>query len=197
MDSLDHFLRLLLREGRVVFRHPPAPPGEPADEAAIRELGRAFAIRRLEVAGPLVAFDPAVALAAGELVRRACWALVNRGERPEDLARALRMPLDPITPGHHLSADVVFRFLPQVHRRARGIDPSDSLAVGLAELLRRWPLSGVLADLDDGPKSPPDLGGHPGLMLLYAERLSRHDRPAWHPAGAAQAYVELVGRGAS
>ena len=37
-----------------------------------------------------------------------------------------------------------------------------------------------------------DFGGHEGLMLLYAERLARHEKPAWRPVGRPFEYVELV-----
>ncbi len=76
-------------------------------------------------------------------------------------------------------------------------DPADPLVALLADVLRQWPLSGVLSDLEDGPPVPPDLGGHEGLMMLYAERLVSHDRPGWLPEGRALEYVELVrgGRG--
>jgi hypothetical protein len=37
-----------------------------------------------------------------------------------------------------------------------------------------------------------DLGGHPGLLLLYAERLALRPRPAWALHGPAREYVELV-----
>src|SRR5438093_406611 len=57
---------------------------------------------------------------------------------------------------------------------------------------RRWPLSGVLADIDEPPLLPVDLGGHPGLLLLYAERLARQRRPAWVADGPAREYIELV-----
>jgi hypothetical protein len=194
MDSLDTFLHQLLHDGRVVFRGRPAPPDGPEDRAAER-LARAFAGERLEVAGPLVPFDPRAALAAAELLRQACWALVNHDDRVEALEGRLRMPFDPRSPSHHLSADLTLRYLPQVHRRAKSFDPADPLPALLADVLRRWPLSGVLSDVDDGPATPPDLGGHPGLMLLYAERLARHERPAWRPEGRAFEYVELVLRG--
>jgi hypothetical protein len=190
MDPLGTFLRGLLHRGRVAFRSRPVPEEGPGRSLAVLE--EAFAAYRLEVAGPLIAFGPGVALTAGELVRQACWALVARDERPEDLRPKLKMPLAPVTPSDHLSADLVLRFLPQVHRRARGIDPSDPLAEMLAEVLRQWPLSGVLSDLDDGPPKPPDVTDHPGLMLLYAERLARRERPAWRPSGRALEYVELV-----
>src|SRR5205085_1821946 len=84
------------------------------------------------------------------------------------------------------------RFVPGVYHRARALDPADALAAGLARLLRLWPLSGVLADLEEGPLTPPTLGGHPGLLLLYAERLADHFRPAWLPEGPAGDYFDLV-----
>jgi hypothetical protein len=66
------------------------------------------------------------------------------------------------------------------------------LTTRLAHLLREWPLSGVLADLDEGPLTPSEFAGHPGLLLLYAERLAGSENPAWLPDKAARAYVELV-----
>ena len=61
-------------------------------------------------------------------------------------------------------------------------------------LLRQWPLTGVLADVAEEPLTPPEFDGHPGLLLLYAERLARHEKPAWVPHGKAFEYVELVFR---
>jgi hypothetical protein len=198
MDSLDEFLGRLFDEGRVVLRDRPASAPSP-DPRAVGRLERVFAAYRLEVAGPLIAFEPRVAVAAAELVRQACWALVDRSEPVEALARRLGMSRPPARPEDHLSADLTMRYLPVVHRRARALDAADALAGLLATVLRDWPLSGVLADLDDGPARPPDLGSHPGLMLLYAERLARHERSAWRPAAAAMPYVELalrdLGRG--
>jgi hypothetical protein len=75
------------------------------------------------------------------------------------------------------------------------------LASYLADLLRTWPLSGVLSDLPEGPEDVGDLGGHPGLWMLYAERLAIDERPAWMVRGPAREYVELVfhelGKGSS
>ena len=63
-------------------------------------------------------------------------------------------------------------------------------------MLARWPLSGVLADLPGPPTAALDFGGHPGLQLLYAERLVGRERPAWvPPGGPARERAELVFRG--
>ena len=85
----------------------------------------------LAVAGPRIAFDPQVACAAAEFLRQAAWALVNHDEHVTDLVKRLKMPLAPSSPSHHLSADLTLRYVPQVLRRARGLDPSDPL-VGTA-----------------------------------------------------------------
>ena len=41
--------------------------------------------------------------------------------------------------------------------------------------------------------APPTFGGHPGLQLLYAERLAGVGRPGWvPPSGPAREWVERV-----
>src|SRR4051794_14913454 len=194
MADLEEFLARLLREGAVVFRSRPGPTrGAPAGVADL--LARAYEAYRLDVAGPPIPFDVEVACEAGELVRQACWATVSRGERVADLAARLAMSRPPGRPSDHLSADLLLRYLPRVYRRVRASSPHDPLAGLLADVLRRWPLSGVLVGFDEPPLTPPELGGHPGLLLLYAERLVAHGRPAWEPVGAGLDYLELVRQG--
>jgi MoxR-vWA-beta-propeller ternary system protein len=193
MTLFHEFLTGLLDEGRIVFRSARAPHDRPAaQDVAILE--RAYESYRLAVAGPGIPFDPAVAYSAAELIRQASWALVNHGDRVSDLKKCLTMPIEPTTPAHHLSADLMLRYLPQIHRRARGLDPCDPLIDLLEGLLRRWPLSGVLSDVAQPPLAPLAFGEHPGLMLLYAERLAANDRPAWRPVrpGTTWDYYELV-----
>ncbi len=46
-------------------------------------------------------------------------------------------------------------------------------------------------DLDAEPLGPLDFAGHPGLQLLYAERLAAAPRAAWvPPAGPAREWAE-------
>jgi MoxR-vWA-beta-propeller ternary system domain bpX4 len=191
MATLGDFLQTLFEEGRIVLKGRPEP-AEADRPAALRVLEAAFDLHRLDIAGPSIAFDAPSALTAAELVRRAGWFLVNRSESVREMGRALTMPRAPLTASEHLSTDVSFRFLPQVYRRARSIAPEDRLAKFLADLLRAWPLSGVLSDLAEGPKDIGDLGGHPGLWMLYAERLALDEKPGWMPGGAPREHVELV-----
>ncbi len=121
----------------------------------------------------------------------ACWFLVHRGEEAAVVRDAMAAP-PPRSASDHLSSDLVYRFLPRVHRRARAAAADDALTLALKDLLRAHPLSGVSADLPEGPSGPVQLGGHPGLFLLYAERLASDPQPAWVVAGASLPYVELA-----
>jgi hypothetical protein len=191
MTPFAEFLTQLFDQGAIVFRAPPRDR-PPAQSVAI--LAAAFDAHALDVAGPPIAFDSVTAVAAAEFLRQASWALVNRDERATDLKRRLNLPGPPVTPSQHLSADLVLRYLPQVLRRARGLDATDPMLEVLAQVLRSWPLSGALSDVVEAPLIPLDFGGHPGLLLLYAERVSASDRPAWRPSPPALAadYDELV-----
>jgi hypothetical protein len=193
-DWLDHLLTI----GEAVMDGPPAVP--PAErDAALDVLDRHYRLHALDVAGPPLPFEPAVALAAAEQVAVACWRLLT----PEDGTPLRLAAREPGSPAAHLSADLTLRFLPAVHLRARLRAAGDPLVADVAELLRRWPLSGVLADLGGPPAIqrvgefsvpyPLDFGGHTGLQLLYAERLFDHEHAAWvPPAGPAREQAERV-----
>ena len=153
MTSFHEFLNQLLNEGRVVFRSTKAPHDRPRPQD-IALLEKAYLAHRLSVAGPDIPFDPAVAFSAAELIRQASWALVNHDDRISHLKKCLTMPIEPVTPAHHLSADLTLRYLPQIFNRARVLDPCDPFIDLLTELLRRWPLSGVLSDVAAGAAEP-------------------------------------------
>jgi hypothetical protein len=194
MPALAKFLHGLFEEGRIVLDGRPVTL-ESERAAALAVLTAEFESHRLDVAGEPIPFDPATSLIAGGLIRQVGWFLVNRSEPVEVMERSLVMPRAPKSASEHLSADLVFRFLPSIYRRARSISPGDRLSVFLKDLLKAWPLSGVLSDLVEGPESVGDLGGHPGLWMLYAERLAISEKPEWMVQGAARGHVELVFQG--
>jgi hypothetical protein len=189
--SLVVFVQRLFREGVALLRE--RPRADEQQRARLRPLlATAFDKYCLDVAGPAIDFDGRIGVAAAEVFASACWFLVSDREPDDELVRVLTMPGRPGTPAQHLSADLLFRYLPAVHRRARGVAADDALTKQLNRLLREWPLSGVLSDVSEGPESPPDFGDHPGLQLLYAERLARNEKPAWGPASSALGQVELI-----
>jgi MoxR-vWA-beta-propeller ternary system domain bpX4 len=156
----------------------------------VEALRAAFEQHALDVAGPPIPFDPEAALRSAIVLARACWRFVGPDE---DTPSSLDLGVEPSSPSAHLSVDVALRFLPAVYRRSRLREPEIGLTAELDGLLRRWPLSGVLADLDGEPATPPEFGGHCGLQLLYAERLVATGRPGWVPkSGPAREWVERV-----
>jgi hypothetical protein len=188
---LSEFLLNLFDSGDVVFQSAPeSPTAEP--EHAVNVLRKAFAGYRLEVAGPLIEFDPAAALQAVEFLRWACWLVVHRDTPQEEVEARLAVPKQPNTASAHLSIDLAFRYLAQLHRRARALAPEDVLTKRIVEALRTHPLSGVLADVEEPPTTPLDFAGHAGLQLLYAERFVAHPRDAWRPDGRIAELIELI-----
>ena len=91
MTPFHEFLTQLLDQGKIVFR-----------STARRAIGRrrrpsrSWPRRSRPTASPwpvlAIAFDPAVACAAAELLRQASWALVNHDDRVTDLEKRLKMP---------------------------------------------------------------------------------------------------------
>jgi hypothetical protein len=193
MSAFADFLEGLFSRGEVLLREPPNV--EAGESPHAREFLRAiFSNERLQVAGPPLDFDADVAVAAAGLLWRACWFLLEHGDPSATLERALALP-PRHTASASFSADLSLRYLPQIHRRALSLSAEDVFPRLLAKILREWPLSGALSDVAEGPLSPLDFAGHPGLMLLYAERLADRPRPAWTPGGRTREYLELVYQG--
>lgn len=176
MTPFRDWLDRVLTRGESTQDSPPLlrPVDRPAVEALLRT---AFDVHALDVAGPPIAFGAPVAVAAAELLARTSWLLVG-AEEADQPSLALGLPQ---APSSHLSADVTLRFLPAVHRRARLRDPDGPLVAEIERVLRAWPLSGVLADLDGSPSTHTDFAGHTGLQMLYADRLAATGRAGWVP----------------
>ena len=185
MTTFPHWLARVLDHGESVLDRRPEPTAAARGEAG-RVLADAFQRHALSVAGPPLPFAEPAAVEATVALANACWRLVSGEEVPVAMTVTQKSAAD------HLSADVVFRFLPVVYRRAKA--RSDAVLIAEVEtVLRRWPLSGVLADLEDEPTTALDFFGHPGLQLLYAERLTAAARPAWvPPSGPAREWAERV-----
>jgi MoxR-vWA-beta-propeller ternary system domain bpX4 len=193
MNEFHDWLDCVLTVGESVQDTSPRLSASERPAVEIR-LRAAFELHALDVAGPPVAFDPEAAVGAAVALARACWLLVSADddERP-----AVALDIRERSASAHLSADVTLRFLPAVYRRARLRDAGGALTTALDRLLRAWPLSGVLADLDGEPTAAPDFG-HPGLNMLFAERLAVTRRAGWVPLdGTAREWAERVfaGRG--
>jgi len=71
------------------------------------------------------------------------------------------------------SADLVFRFLPDLHQKAKLLASDDPLTQRLEEVGASWPLSSVGMDLGDRLISQNHLGfaDSPAMLTVYAERI--------------------------
>jgi metal-sulfur cluster biosynthetic enzyme len=190
MSALTLFLDRLLTTGEARLTGRPEPDDRRDTDEILR---RAFAEYRLNVAGPLIEFDPDAAHAAALFTARACWFAVSREEPPEQVTTLLPTISEPMAPAAHLSIDLTLRYAVTVYRRVRAQNAEDVLAIRLADTFRRCPLTGVLSDAAEAPTGGLVFGGHAGLELLYAERLAANFRAAWLPAaGRLRERVELV-----
>lgn len=190
---LVEFIQNLFDHGEAVFHR--SPDVRAQDRAnAIGELQSAFDSYCLRIAGPRIAFDAATALAAAEFVLWSCWFLVHRDSPAKEVERKLSPPPSPKTAAQHLCADLTFRYLAQIYRRAYALAQDDVLTQQLKGALRAFPLSGVLAQLDEAPACELDFGGHEGLELLYAERFAQRPSDSWRPAGRIAGWAELIQR---
>ena len=178
MPELLEFLTRLFDTGEVVLRHRPHLD-QRARAPVLEYLTQVHDDLVLEIAGPALTFDGPTALAAAELTWRACWYLVSHVEPDTVVETQLQMPALAATAATHFSADLTFRFLPQVHRRANARSATDVLSVQLEMLMRHWPLSGVLSSVTEEPMISPQFDEHHGLLLLYAERWKRNPKPHW------------------
>ncbi len=186
MPAFVDWLARVLEAGESVQDEPPVVP--PRREVTAF-LEKAYWLHAADVGGPPIAFDSETAHLAAATLADACWRLVT----PDPDASLPKNHLGlPRSPSSHLAADLTLRFLPSVYRRAKPRGDTDAFVVWVVEILRTWPLSGVVAQPPGGPASL-DFGGHPGLALLYAERLVECPTAAWVPRdGVNREQVERV-----
>jgi hypothetical protein len=191
MSTSSNFWQRVFQDGSFLFDV--APRENPAkDRDTMLLLARFYQQHTLAIAGPSLKFVEDVAAHAARVVEWSAWYLVSQSGTLEDLDRDLAFPDEPRGPAEYLSADLTLQYLPSIYQRARALFPADRLTALLGDLLLRWPLSGVLADLPDAAPGNLEFGGHPGLLLCYAERLAENFKPAWMPRGLGVAYVEMV-----
>ncbi len=175
MSAFVEWLAVVVADGESVLASRPVARDEDRRRAC-QLLEKCFRVAVLDVAGPPIEFDPETAWRSATVLAAACWNLISDDELPLP-----QVPDPRVTPGSHFSADLTFRFLPSVLSRARTHGSEDPLANRVVDILRRWPLSGVLADIAEPPTILANFPDHAGLRMLYAERLVTRPRPGWVP----------------
>ena len=191
--SIASFLTAI-RDGSPVTVPSPAPAERPEREAVtdIIEMMDFAARTELAFVAPRLVLE--VAIWAAERLYHACQFLVYR-EADADQVRAGCAVSCPAAaaPDVCYSADLIFRYLPDVFALARGIAREDPLIDELRSLARSWPLSSVgVSDL--GILDVSAFIEHPGLRRLYADRiLERNDPSCLGNAAVAAVVREAIG----
>ncbi|WP_354580336.1 hypothetical protein [Hymenobacter sp. UYP22] len=192
--TLAEFIEEIWTAGTCTVSPAPMPVEEENELAALAWLQRCYAEDIRHQPAPMPAFEAAAALWAARFLYRAVQLTVLR-ELDDTAVRVWLQEFPGLgTPEAQYSADLLLRHLPDLLRLCQGLAPADALVLHLQATLVRWPLSAVGAKLPDLPDPAPVLG-HPGLRLLYADRLlAIRDLPlARHPA-ARELLREVLGQ---
>lgn len=142
--------------------------------AAISELLEPWFLQdRMRVPGEPLDFHPKAALWGAQFIFRAMSFYTFREIVEAEVKRGLEelsnaMP-DSHLPAAHLSADLMLRYLPELHTRAQRISLEDVLTQNLAALANLLPLSGVgIAERTIAVNHP--IFTHSGLSQYIVER---------------------------
>lgn len=184
------FARNLFFEGRLSVE---AGPTLEVTAESVDALRSVLAAQHLHLPGPPLEPCLPILVEAVQVLYRLAWEILHGPSPDADADPSLRMQRGPCGPRDHVAADVAFRFLPRLHQQAHARGADAPLTRRLAELLREWPLSGVLADIPEPPLTPPEFG-HVGVAFLYSERLAERTRPAWIPSGPERDLTAIVWR---
>ncbi len=143
----------------------------------------------MDLAGSPSHIDMSIAERAADVTRRACWLTLSNVEDEDEIRHMIRFEGTPQNAAQHLSADLCLRFLPRIHKRLRAAKPDDAVVSIIENILKRWPLSGILCDIADPPVA---INLHnEAVMRLYAQRFSQHPKDNWKPADKALEHIEL------
>jgi hypothetical protein len=123
------------------------------------------------LAGESPGFDPGCARWAAQTLYRACHFLVCRDVNAETFQAFFKQACpQPHSPQTDYSADLVFRYLPDLVGMSRALATGDPLLQELLKLGKDWPLSSVgISGIENV-----DLKGfieHPALRQLYVDRI--------------------------
>lgn len=191
-SPLGGFVGALLSGGELHLNPPDGttPVVDPAVEEKLRE---AHLLAGEELAGDAPEYDAAAAGWAAGQFYQACQFMIGRDTPAEKVLEAMRRPC-PSTrgPASDFSADLVFRFLPELHERARRLAPGDPLVTALERWAREWPLSSPGVTLA-APPALDTFAGCPPLWRLYVDRVTaRQAADRWRdPRVAGQLRADL------
>lgn len=170
--KLAAFLRDLLEKGKVTVAGQIGPFGDDDLRAAETTLRHYYEEDALEMPGAAPAFLPEAALWGARYFYHAVQLAVLRDLGEEVVRQYLQDYPGPRTPEAVYSADLTFRYLPDLLRLARGLAPGDVLVAALQRTALDWPFSSVGSGTA-GEVVAGVILEHPSLRTAYVDRIIR------------------------
>ncbi|MDO7847301.1 hypothetical protein Q5H92_13090 [Hymenobacter sp. M29] len=169
---LTAFLHDILTTGAVTLAGQPSP-FEPTDLHAAEASLRAYhAEDALELPQVAPAFDAPAALWATQFLYHTVQLALLRELDERVIGQCLKDFAGEITPEAIYSADLTFRYLPDLLRLAKGLAPGDALVTRLLAVAQQWPLSFVGTALDaTEAEAEAVVLAHPALRPAYIDRI--------------------------
>jgi hypothetical protein len=138
-------------------------------------------------------FNPEAALWAAKTIYVSAQLMLYRKNEEQDIAILLPSFTYPMSPSAHLSADLVLRFLPDIIKQLKLIDPEDALIGILERHLMQWHYSGVQYALQVELLGFESIIADECLRQLYVDRVIEYKRVslAIHPSLAREIKAAL------
>lgn len=191
------FVEQLFEEGRIRLRDSAPAAASDIQEAVAWVIKAEVALREHLPLTPPMVNSKAIEWAVIMFYSAAQLAVFRQlGE--DEVERRLRVPSPALSPSVAYSVDLVFRFLPDMLRLAKAMNPDDPLVSRLRDWSREWPLSSVGVG-DIGEINVEVIVSDGCLRQLYIDRIIEAEdlhrlgdpRVAELVRGALGAYPEL------
>ena len=127
---------------------------------------------KLEMAFTAPEFSPTAALWGAQYFYTAVQLTVIRELDEQQVKERLMAYPEPITPEVIYSADLIFRYLPDLFELVKGLAPSDMLVRELSATAAAWPFSSVGIPLKEHGQEEM-IFAHPSLKIRYADTIVR------------------------
>jgi len=190
-QSLSTFLSDLFTKGEVTISPLIKPIEETDQQQAIQLLQEFYEKDRQEMPAEAPPLDTSAALWAATYLYRIIQLILVRQLGEADIKAQLTPYPIAATPSVIYSADLSFRYLPDLFQLAKGLAPSDLLVTYLQELAANYPFSSVGIELE-GTVQHSIILAHPSLKIAYIDRLIAAKDEKRIQQYDLQAYVEEV-----
>jgi hypothetical protein len=141
--QLAQFIQDIIQQGKVIVDGQVIPFTNEDIQLATELLHEQYNRQARELTGMVPAFHPEAAAWAAHFLYRAVQLVMLR-DLGEEAVNGLLTPFQgPVSPETILSADISFRYLPNLLGLAKGLAPEDVLVKRLQEAAAQWPFSSV------------------------------------------------------